>query len=202
MTGSTRVGRRRAESTSPGRTTITDPTTTSAAPVSSTQLIPASPSSARALGHSRTTCASRLLDATRSTTCTCDARRAIGVLGLKFIVHLGEFMVDRDEDGRVDLTRPEVTLAHRFLKNTVIESDGPKAYAFMSAKCFPQRLHQLKLPVVAGRRLTSPLRWCWPSSRFNDTSPRGTHDDHAANCRVCSLPISGLRWRRFQDMVG
>ncbi len=92
---------------------------------------------------------SRLLDMTRSTTCTCDACRAIGGLGLKFIVHFGEFMVDRDEDGRVDLAGPEVILAHRLLKNTVIESGGPKAYAFMSAKCFFQRQHELKLPVHA-----------------------------------------------------
>ena len=90
---------------------------------------------------------SRLLDMTRSTTCTCDACQAIGGLGLKFIVHFGEFMVDRDEDGRVDLAGPEVILAHRLLKNTVIESGGPKAYAFMSAKCFAQRQHELKLPV-------------------------------------------------------
>ena len=90
---------------------------------------------------------SRLLDMTRSTTCTCDACRAIGGLGLKFIVHFGEFMVDLDDDGRVDLAGPEVILAHRLLKNTVIESGGPKAYAFMSAKCFAQRQHELGLPV-------------------------------------------------------
>ncbi len=90
---------------------------------------------------------SRLLDMTRSTTCACDACRAIGGLGLKFIVHFGEFIVDRDDDGRVDLAGPEVILAHRLLKNTVIESGGPKAYAFMSAKCFPQRQHELTLPV-------------------------------------------------------
>jgi hypothetical protein len=89
---------------------------------------------------------SRLLDMARSTTCTCDACRAIGGLGLKFIVHFGEFMVDRD-DGRVDLAGPEVILAHRLLKNTVIESGGPKAYAFMSAKCFSQRQRELRLPV-------------------------------------------------------
>ena len=89
---------------------------------------------------------SRLLDMTRSTTCECDACRAIGALGLKFIIHFGEFMVDRDEDGRVDLAGPEVILAHRLLKNTVIESGGPKAYAFMSAKCFREP-KQFKLPV-------------------------------------------------------
>ena len=89
---------------------------------------------------------SRLLDMTRSTTCTCDACRAIGGLGLKFIVHFGEFMVDRDDDGRVDLAGPDVILAHRLLKNTVIESGGPKAYAFLSAKCFREP-KQFKLPV-------------------------------------------------------
>ncbi len=90
---------------------------------------------------------SRLLDMTRSTTFTCDACQAIGGLGLKFIVHFGEFMVDRD-DGRVDLAGPEVILAHRLLKNTVIESGGPKAYTFMSAKCFPQRQHESRFPFI------------------------------------------------------
>ncbi len=69
---------------------------------------------------------SRLLDMKRSTTCECDACRAIGGLGLKFVVHFGTFIVDRDEDGRVDLAGPDVILAHRLLKNTVIESGRPE----------------------------------------------------------------------------
>lgn len=90
---------------------------------------------------------SRLLDMTRSTTCACDACRAIGGLGLKFVVHFGTFIVDRDEDGRVDLAGADVILAHRLLKNTVTESGGPKAYGFFSASCFARSSHEIKLPL-------------------------------------------------------
>lgn len=83
---------------------------------------------------------------TRSTTCVCDACPAISGLGLKFLVHFGEFIVDRDEDGRVDLAGPDVILAHRLLKNTVTESGGPKAYAFFSAACFSGSSREIDLP--------------------------------------------------------
>lgn len=74
----------------------------------------------------------RLIDMTRSTTCKCDACEAIGTLDLKFVTHYGSFVVDVDEDGRVDVSGPDVILAHRLLKNTIIESGGPDAYAFFS----------------------------------------------------------------------
>ena len=78
----------------------------------------------------------RLLYMTRSTTCRCDACREIGGLDLKFVVHYGTFIVDRDEDdGRIDLAGPDVILAHRLLKNTIIEAGGPEAYAFFSDPC-------------------------------------------------------------------
>ncbi len=78
----------------------------------------------------------RLLDMTRSTTCRCDACQEIGGLDLKFVVHYGTYIVDRDEDdGRIDLAGPDVILAHRLLKNTVIEAGGPEVYAFFSDPC-------------------------------------------------------------------
>lgn len=81
----------------------------------------------------------RLLDMERATTCPCDACAAIGSLGLKFVTHYGAFLVDRDEEGREDLAGPDVILVHRFLKNTIVESGGPGAYAFFSDPCL-QRL--------------------------------------------------------------
>lgn len=77
----------------------------------------------------------RLLDMERATTCPCDACRAIGSLDLKFIAHFGEFLVDVDDDGREDLAGPDVILAHRLLKNTIVEGGGPEAYAFFSDAC-------------------------------------------------------------------
>ena len=68
---------------------------------------------------------------TRSTTCACDACRAIGGLGLKFVVHFGTFIVDRDEDGRVDLAGADVILAHRLLKNTVTEFRRAEGVRFL-----------------------------------------------------------------------
>lgn len=76
----------------------------------------------------------RLFDMTRATTCTCAACEAIGTLDLKFVVHHGSFVIDHD-DGRIDLSGPDVILVHRLLKNTVIEQGGPAAYAFYSDRC-------------------------------------------------------------------
>ena len=88
----------------------------------------------------------RLLNMTRSTTCPCDACREIGGLDLKFVAHYGSFIVDRDEDGRLDLTGPDVILVHRLLKNTVIESGGPTSYGFFTDPCATCGSTQLPLP--------------------------------------------------------
>jgi hypothetical protein len=77
----------------------------------------------------------RLSNMTRSTTCPCDACQEIGTLDLKFVSHFGSFIVDHDEDGRVDLAGPDVILVHRLLKNTVIESGGPSSYGFFTDPC-------------------------------------------------------------------
>lgn len=76
----------------------------------------------------------RVLDMTRATTCRCVACAAIGSLGLKFITHYGSYVVERD-DRREDLAGPDVILAHRLLKNTISNGDGPQAYAFFTAAC-------------------------------------------------------------------
>ena len=90
---------------------------------------------------------SRLLDMTRSTTCRCDACQEIGGLDLKFVVHYGTFIVDRDDDdGRIDLAGPDVILAHRLLKNTIIEAGGPEAYAFFSDPCLARSSAEFSLP--------------------------------------------------------
>src|SRR5438552_3927485 len=73
----------------------------------------------------------RLLDMSRATTCRCKACAAIDSLGLKFIAHYGNFIVEREDD-REDLAGPDVILAHRLLKNSIGETGGPQAYARFS----------------------------------------------------------------------
>ncbi len=90
--------------------------------------------------------ANRLLNMVRSTTCTCDACLAIENLDLKFVAHHGTFIVDRDDEGRVDLAGPAVILAHRLLKNTVIEQGGPPSYAFFTDACLHGTAVSVALP--------------------------------------------------------
>ena len=89
----------------------------------------------------------RLLNMTRSTTCTCDACGAIGGLDLKFVAHRGRFIVDRDEDGRLDLAGPDVILVHRLLKNRIIEQGGPSSYGFFTRPCLTGVSTKFRLPV-------------------------------------------------------
>ncbi len=88
----------------------------------------------------------RLVNMTRSTTCTCDACSAIGGLDLKFVAHKGTFIVDRDEDGRLDLAGPDVILVHRLLKNTIIEQGGPSSYGFFTRPCLTGVSTAFRLP--------------------------------------------------------
>lgn len=63
----------------------------------------------------------------RLTTCKCNACRAIPELDMKFVVHYGEYVL-QDISGGSELLGPDVTLAHRLLKNHVGESTGWRAY--------------------------------------------------------------------------
>ena len=89
---------------------------------------------------------SRLFGMKQSTTCECDACRAIGGLDLKFVGHYGSFIVHRDEDGRIDLGGPDVILVHRLLKNTVIERGGPESYALLTDPCLVGVSTEFHLP--------------------------------------------------------
>lgn len=78
-------------------------------------------------------CRERLLIGAGST-CTCRACRNTPSLGLKFVVHHGEWL-ERDLDGRRELSGPDVIAVHRLLKNTVVEATGIQDYAFYSDAC-------------------------------------------------------------------
>jgi uncharacterized protein YndB with AHSA1/START domain len=81
--------------------------------------------------------ANRLDDMSRSATCDCTACARMGSLGLKFVVHFGEFIVDRD-GGREDLAGPSVILAHRLLKNSVRTEHGSTGYLLLTEACLAQ----------------------------------------------------------------
>ena len=69
-----------------------------------------------------------------NTTCTCNACVNIGSLGLKIVMHCGEFAIT-DVGGRQMLTGPDVITAHRLLKNTIREATGVEDYLFVTERC-------------------------------------------------------------------
>ncbi len=73
----------------------------------------------------------RLFDIERQTTCPCAACTNVRALDLKFVVHNGEF-VEQRVGGHVDLAGPDVIVAHRLLKNSIVEAFGVSAYAFLT----------------------------------------------------------------------
>ena len=66
-----------------------------------------------------------------NTTCTCAACIAIKNLDLKCVAHFGRYAPENTPSG-VKLVGSDVVLVHRMLKNTVIESTGIRAYAFLT----------------------------------------------------------------------
>jgi hypothetical protein len=63
-----------------------------------------------------------------NTTCACNACRNMRSLDLKFIVHYGEYISQRLA-GQMELTGKDITLAHRLMKNNVVEELHFPAYA-------------------------------------------------------------------------
>jgi hypothetical protein len=63
--------------------------------------------------------------------CTCEACSRINDLGLKFVLHHGEYVVQRIV-GREELAGPDVIVAHRLLKNHARDLVGDRPYALLS----------------------------------------------------------------------
>jgi hypothetical protein len=64
-------------------------------------------------------------------TCTCAACTTVSSLDLKFVLHHGGY-VAQTIAGSTELLGPEVTVAHRLLKNDVTATLGWRAYALLS----------------------------------------------------------------------
>jgi len=69
-----------------------------------------------------------------SSSCTCDACRKTPELELKFCAHHGSF-VEHDVAGSRELVGGDVIVAHRLLKNSVVETHDTRGYALLTDAC-------------------------------------------------------------------
>jgi Protein of unknown function (DUF2652) len=79
-------------------------------------------------------------------TCPCKACRALPTLDLKFILHHGEFLMQKVANVE-HLLGTDVNLIHRLSKNHVSESTGWKGYALFTDPVL-ERMHTDKAPFV------------------------------------------------------
>ena len=85
-------------------------------------------------------------------TCTCDACSSGARLDLKFILHHGSY-IPQTIAGSTELLGPDVTTAHRMMKNDVVATTGWPAYALLSASAVDY------LGVSAGDGVTLELEY-------------------------------------------
>ena len=76
----------------------------------------------------------RRRDVRQATSCECNACVRIPDLDLKFVVHHGAAILQKVA-GRQELLGSDVIVAHRLLKNEVVERLGIDAYALISQAC-------------------------------------------------------------------
>ncbi len=76
----------------------------------------------------------RRRDVRQATSCGCNACLRIPDLDLKFVVHHGSAILQKVA-GRQELLGSDVIVAHRLLKNEVVEKLGMPAYALISQAC-------------------------------------------------------------------
>ncbi len=77
----------------------------------------------------------RRRDVRQATSCECNACSRIPDLDLKFVVHHGPAIIQKVA-GRQELLGSDVIVAHRLLKNDVVEKLGMDAYALITQQCF------------------------------------------------------------------
>jgi uncharacterized protein YndB with AHSA1/START domain len=76
----------------------------------------------------------RRRDVRQATSCECTACVRIPDLDLKFVVHHGS-AIQQKVAGRQELLGSDVIVAHRLLKNGVVDKLGVNAYALISQRC-------------------------------------------------------------------
>lgn len=78
--------------------------------------------------------ASSLETMTLNTTCQCNACANISSLGLKIVMHCGEFATAQ-VGGQETLSGADVVMAHRLLKNNIPEQTGIHDYMIVTQQC-------------------------------------------------------------------
>ena len=73
----------------------------------------------------------RLAEAKHVWTCECGSCSMIHDLGLKFVLHHGDYVI-QGVAGHEEMLGTDVNIAHRLLKNHVWETIGPRPYALLS----------------------------------------------------------------------
>jgi class 3 adenylate cyclase len=71
--------------------------------------------------------ASRVGEAGLTWTCSCNACSVMNTLDLKFVLHHGTYIVQAIGD-HVEVLGPDVTVAHRLMKNSAADNVGSAAY--------------------------------------------------------------------------
>jgi hypothetical protein len=92
----------------------------------------------------------RLEEMRLATTCTCTACALMGGLDLKFIGHLGSFVLQQTPTGTKPMG-PDVILVHRLLKNRVTDTLGITAYAWLTDAFLKRAGGTLGLPAHTER---------------------------------------------------
>jgi hypothetical protein len=90
----------------------------------------------------------RLEEMRLATTCTCTACALMGGLDLKFIAHLGSFVLQQTPTGTKPMG-PDVILVHRLLKNHVTDTLGTTAYVWLTDAFLEKAGSTLGLPAHA-----------------------------------------------------
>jgi hypothetical protein len=90
----------------------------------------------------------RLEEMRLATTCTCTACALMGGLDLKFIAHLGSFVLQQTPTGTKPMG-PDVILVHRLLKNHVTKTLGTTAYVWLTEAFLERAGSTLGLPAHA-----------------------------------------------------
>ncbi len=99
----------------------------------------------------------RLDEAGLTWTCTCNACEVKKTLDLKFVLHHGSYIV-QSIGTHVEVLGPDITVAHRLLKNTAVSHVGAPAYALFTEATEAA----LDLDLDDGIRFTEPVEGAQP----------------------------------------
>ncbi|MCZ7532386.1 MAG: DUF2652 domain-containing protein [Acidimicrobiia bacterium] len=95
---------------------------------------------------------SRMDEAALTWTCTCNACGVVNSLDLKFVLHHGDYIV-QTIGTHVEVLGPDVTVAHRLMKNSAARNVGSSAYLLITEAA--EQAFGLTLP--NGFRFTEPI---------------------------------------------